>query len=199
MTVSHKKIDRRIIRSKEALKHAFMQLMSQKRFATISITEIVELANYNRGTFYTHYESKEALLDEIMSELIEDLLRSFRAPYEKTDVIRINELPAASITLFDHIYEHASIYTILLKSDVLSLVRDKMFEALKNIVTEELEHTVSDINQELMTIYSMSALLGLVFYWIENGFVYSPSYMQEQLVKMLQWRPTSAKTIKKHP
>ncbi|WP_139997519.1 TetR/AcrR family transcriptional regulator [Paenibacillus paridis] len=199
MTVSHKKIDRRIIRSKEALKHAFMQLMSQKRFATISITEIVELANYNRGTFYTHYESKEALLDEIMSELIEDLLRSFRAPYEKTDVIRINELPAASIMLFDHIYEHASIYTILLKSDVLSLVRDKMFEALKNIVTEELEHTVSDINQELMTIYSMSALLGLVFYWIENGFVYSPSYMQEQLVKMLQWRPTSAKTIKKHP
>jgi AcrR family transcriptional regulator len=199
MTISHKKIDRRIIRSKEALKHAFMQLMSQKRFATISITEIVELANYNRGTFYTHYESKEALLDEIMSELIEDLLRSFRAPYEKTDVIRINELPAASIMLFDHIYEHASIYTILLKSDVLSLVRDKMFEALKNIVTEELEHTVSDINQELMTIYSMSALLGLVFYWIENGFVYSPSYMQEQLVKMLQWRPTSAKTIKKHP
>ncbi|WP_141499890.1 TetR/AcrR family transcriptional regulator [Paenibacillus luteus] len=199
MTLSHKKIDRRIIRSKEALKQAFMQLMSQKRFAAISITEIVELANYNRGTFYSHFESKDALLDEIMSDLIEDLLRSFRAPYEKIDVFRINELPAASIMIFDHIYDHASIYTILLKSDVLSLVRDKMFEALKNIATEELEHTDSDINQELMTIYSMSALLGLVFYWIENGFVYSPSYMQEQLVKMLQWRPTSAKTIKKHP
>ena len=36
-------------------------------FSSISITEIVESANYNRGTFYTHYDNKEALLDDILT------------------------------------------------------------------------------------------------------------------------------------
>lgn len=47
------KTDRRIIRSQEALKTALLTLMSQKPFSSISITEIVELANYNRGTIFS--------------------------------------------------------------------------------------------------------------------------------------------------
>lgn len=49
-----------------------------------------------------------------------------------------------------------------------------------------------------MAVYSMNALLGLIFYWIESGFEYPPSYMQEQLVKLINWRPTEARIVKKH-
>lgn len=119
MSEKNKKIDRRIIRSKSALREALLTLMAQKTFTSISITEIVELANYNRGTFYSNYESKEALLDDIFSELIHKLLRSFRAPYEKVEVLRIHELPANSVMIFDHLYQNSAVYTVLMKSDVL--------------------------------------------------------------------------------
>ena len=66
MQTSNKRTDRRIVR-KEALKQALLSLLSQKSFSSISITEIVELANYNRGTFYTHYDNKESLLDDILT------------------------------------------------------------------------------------------------------------------------------------
>ncbi|MBD2868741.1 TetR/AcrR family transcriptional regulator [Paenibacillus arenilitoris] len=194
-----KKTDRRIVRSKSALRQALLELMGRKSFTSISITEIVELANYNRGTFYTHYETKEALLDEILSDLIGDLLRSFRAPYEKTEVFRIDELHARSVMLFDHIYRHASLYKMLFESDVLPSVREKMFVALKKISMDEFEYQDNGIDRELQSAYSINALLGLVFHWIESGFKHSPAYMQEQLVKLVNWRPTTIKTVKKQP
>ncbi|MEC0229558.1 TetR/AcrR family transcriptional regulator [Paenibacillus alba] len=195
MSEKEKKTDRRIIRSKIALREALLSLMAQKPFTSISITEIVESANYNRGTFYANYESKEALLDEITSELIHKLLQSFRAPYEHVEVFRIDELPANSVMIFEHIFEHAALYTVLLQSDVLPNLREKMFIALKQISQEELVYSDNGIDQELLSIYAIHALVGLVFHWIESGFKHSSSYMQDQLVKIINWRPTVARTV----
>ncbi|NQX58962.1 TetR/AcrR family transcriptional regulator [Paenibacillus qinlingensis] len=192
-----KKTDRRIVRSKIALREALLALMSQKPFTSISITEIVEFANYNRGTFYANYESKEDLLDDIIANLTEQLLQSFRAPYEHVEIFRIQELPAKSVMIFDHFFQNSTIYTTLMKSDVLPKLKETMFSALKKITQEELFYPDQDneIDQELLSIYSLHALLGLIFHWIESEFKYSPSYMQDQLIKLINWRPTSAKTV----
>ncbi|CAN7705520.1 TetR/AcrR family transcriptional regulator [Paenibacillus sp. LjRoot56] len=194
-----KKTDRRIVRSKIALREALLALMSQKPFTSISITEIVEFANYNRGTFYANYESKEDLLDDIIANLTGQLLQSFRAPYEHVEIFRIQELPAKSVMIFDHFFQNSSIYTTLMKSEVLPKLKENMFSALKKITQEELFYPDQDneIDQELLSIYSLHALLGLIFHWIESEFKYSPSYMQDQLIKLINWRPTSAKTVVK--
>ncbi|WP_098746066.1 TetR/AcrR family transcriptional regulator [Paenibacillus sp. EZ-K15] len=194
MQSSNKMTDRRIVRSKEALKQALLSLLSQKSFSSISITEIVELANYNRGTFYTHYDNKEALLDDILTPLMEELIASFRAPYGEADVFHIDELPANAVKIFDHIHQNADVYTALFKSDVLPLVRDKMFSALKQIAMEDLDYPRGELNHELLIIYNMHALLGLVFHWIENNFQYPVPYMRDQLVLMINWRPRSVRT-----
>lgn len=189
--------DRRVVRSKEALKQALLQLMRQKDFSAISISEIVATANYNRGTFYSHYDSKEALLDDFIEDLIQDLLMSFRAPYEHEEIFRIDELTANSVQIFEHIHQHATDYTILLRSNVTARLREKMFAALKRISLEELEYAENGIDRELMAHYSINGLLGLILYWIEGGFPYTPAYMQEQLIKMIRWHPTEAKTTRK--
>ncbi|EFM08565.1 transcriptional regulator, TetR family [Paenibacillus curdlanolyticus YK9] len=196
MPQEHAKKDRRVVRSQEALKQALLALMSQKSFDAISITEIVESANYNRGTFYAHYENKEALLDDIIDELIRKFLASFRAPYEHQDVFRINELTANSVKIFDHIHQHAELYTTLLRSNVMPNLREKMFLALKEISMDELEYPTTGVNQELLAIYSIHALLGLIFHWVESGFEQSTSYMQEQLILIIQWRPMEVKAKK---
>lgn len=196
MTEMGKKVDRRVLRSKEALKQALLHLMEQKDYDAISITEIVEQANYNRGTFYTHYENKEALLGDIMEDLIQDLLKSFRAPYEHQDIFRIDELTANSVQIFEHIYANAAVYTILLKSKVILSLKERMFQAIKQISMEELvyESADNDINPELSAVYAINALLGLIFHWIEGEFKFPPAYMQEQLILIINWRPREART-----
>ncbi|MGG1554350.1 TetR/AcrR family transcriptional regulator [Paenibacillus ferrarius] len=193
------KTDRRILRSKRALREALLALMAQKPFATISITEIVEQANYNRGTFYANYESKEALLDDVFAELIQELLQSFRAPYEKVAIFRINELQAQSVMIFQHVYANAKVYTTLLQSDVLPVLKQKMFLALKHISREELLYEATDIDPELAAVFSINALLGLLFHWIESGFQHSTAYMQEQLIKLIHYHPRDARTAIKPP
>lgn len=189
--------DRRVVRSKLALREALLSLMSNKSYSSISITEIVELAQYNRGTFYTQYENKEALLDDLISELIDELIDAYRAPYDQVDVFRIDELTANSVKIFEHIHGRKDIYETLFKSDVLPIIKEKMFSAIKKLSMEDLIHEQSEINQELLTVYSINALMGLVFHWIEGGFRYPPDYMQNQLILLLNWRPTAAKHVRK--
>lgn len=186
MRESDVKTDPRIVRSKAALREALLFLMARQPFAAVSITDIIKQASYNRSTFYTHYASKEALLEDMITETISGLLDSFRAPYAKTAMFYPHELPAHSVMIFDHIAEHSSFYTILNQSDVLPLLRQKMFVSLKTILLEELIYEEADVDLELLVVYSLHALLGLIFHWIEGGLVQSPSYMQEQLVKILK-------------
>jgi AcrR family transcriptional regulator len=187
------KIDPRILRSKAALREALLHMMAEKPFASVAITDIVKKAKYNRATFYANYGSKDELLDDMISEKIEDLLQSFRAPFEKLSVFFPQEIHAHSVLIFDHIARNAEFYTVLIKSDVLPALREKMFVSLKKILMEEMLYESGDVDQELLVIYSLSALLGLIFHWIESGFVYAPSYMQEQLVKIIKQSPTGTK------
>lgn len=57
------KVDRRITKSQEAIKKALIELMSEKSFDDITIQDIADRANVNRGTIYLHYLDKFDLLD----------------------------------------------------------------------------------------------------------------------------------------
>ncbi|MDQ6421929.1 TetR/AcrR family transcriptional regulator [Paenibacillus sp. LHD-117] len=197
--MAQKENDRRVARSKAALKEALLSLMERKSFSAISITEIVETANYNRGTFYSHFENKDALLAEVISELIDELIASFREPYEHVEIFRVDELGAQSVTIFEHIFARREVYSTLFRGDTLPIIKEKMFSAIRRISAEDLVYPEADttINPELRMVYSLHALMGLVFHWIEGGFAYTPAYMQDQLVQLIHWRPTAAKTVRR--
>ena len=61
--------DRRVKYTKMVLKQGLLDLMVNNPISKISIKEICELADVNRGTFYKHYNDQYHLLDEIQSEL----------------------------------------------------------------------------------------------------------------------------------
>ncbi|MDQ8737012.1 TetR-like C-terminal domain-containing protein [Paenibacillus sp. LHD-38] len=93
--------------------------------------------------------------------------------------------------IFNHIAQHATIYTTLATSDVLHILKEKMFVSLKQTIMEELLHEAHDLDQELLVVYTLHELLGLIFHWIESDFAHSAAYMQEQLVKILLHRPSN--------
>ena len=49
--------DRRIRKSQQAIKTAFIDLLHKYDFndVTVTVQQITDLADINRGTFYTHY------------------------------------------------------------------------------------------------------------------------------------------------
>ena len=67
------KMDRRIIKTKEAIKLAYTQLLQEQLSSKITITEIAKRANIDRKTFYLHFESTEAVMEEILKDNLLEL------------------------------------------------------------------------------------------------------------------------------
>lgn len=66
-----KKEDRRTRKTKGQIKVALIELMAQKDLSKISVTELAERADINRGTFYLHYYDVYDVLAQIQNDFIE--------------------------------------------------------------------------------------------------------------------------------
>jgi len=71
-----KKVDPRIKRTHQLLQKAFVELMQEKGFQSITVQDIAERATVNRVTFYAHFEDKYELLEHTIREMICQRLRS---------------------------------------------------------------------------------------------------------------------------
>lgn len=69
--MAEKKEYRSAVRSRRFIRQAFMELLREKRFEKITVTDIVSRADINRSTFYAHYADVKALIEEIRNEIIE--------------------------------------------------------------------------------------------------------------------------------
>lgn len=67
------KVDRRILKTQESLKKAVIELMAVKNFDDITIQDIADQANVNRGTIYLHYQDKYDLLDKLIESHMNEL------------------------------------------------------------------------------------------------------------------------------
>lgn len=60
-------------RTRARIKAAFAQLLTQKSFAAITISDICRTSDITVGGLYFHFASQDELLDEVMREYSEDL------------------------------------------------------------------------------------------------------------------------------
>ena len=64
-------MDRRVKKSRAAIYQAFITLLNQKSYECLTVQEIIDLADVGRSTFYAHFETKEALLEEMCQDLFQ--------------------------------------------------------------------------------------------------------------------------------
>ena len=76
--------DRRARRSRKLLKQSLLELMKEKSFSEISVRDIAEGADMNRGTFYLHYSGTAELLQSVETELLEELQALIEAHLQET-------------------------------------------------------------------------------------------------------------------
>ena len=68
-----KKEDRRVRRTKKMLTQALTQLLQEKQINEITVKELTDLADMNRGTFYLYYKDIFDMLEKIEDGLFEAL------------------------------------------------------------------------------------------------------------------------------
>lgn len=72
------KHDTKFINTKKKIQSGFLSMLNKKNFDDISITDICQEANINRGTFYNHYKTTYYLLNDLMKNTYESFNNSMR-------------------------------------------------------------------------------------------------------------------------
>lgn len=71
------KTDLRVERTQKNIRRSFVDLLLERSFQDISVKDIAQRAEINRKTFYSYYENKEILYDEIVTDVFNDLCGCF--------------------------------------------------------------------------------------------------------------------------
>ena len=188
------KIDRRIQRTRLALRTALLELLKHKNYDDISLEEITEQANVGRATFYLHYKDKEDLILEQFSEMANERAETLsEIPF--SDWFPADDSPESKspkhisprplLMVFQHIKEHSDLYYILLKSSKSS----RTYERIRKIITEAIVGFVQNklandpipilfkVPVEFFAAYFSGAMLSSADWWLEEGMHYSPEEM----------------------
>jgi AcrR family transcriptional regulator len=171
------KVDRRVQKSQEAIKNAFIELMSEKSFDHITIQDISDRANVGRRTIYDHYMDKYDLLEKLIEEHINELRKLCESASE-LDFVEGN------LIWFEYFERNYSFFSTMLASKGAPAFRNHFLE----FVIEELEgevYVTQGINQglskDLILKFFGAAIVETAIAWITNGLSEPSKVVAEQI------------------
>lgn len=197
-------MDRRILRTREAIQDALIELIEEKGFEAISIKDIAIRANINRGTFYLHYHDKFDLLEQTEDEIIESMKKILMEyGWQNFEESAISEEPIPVIvTLFEYIKSRARVMHA-----ILGLKANPGFQGrLKKAIESNLfnmgvftQKSAGDllVPGEYLISYVAAAHMGVVQAWLANGCRETPREIAVILGRMSFHGPFQAVRYKK--
>ena len=151
--------------TKQAIETAFLQLLNEKPLNKISVRDIVEKCGINRNSFYYHYQDLPALLEEIVREDTEAIIRKY-----------------PNVSSIVECYDALTEFVTTRRRAIMHIYRSvnrEMFETYLMQVSEYFVRSYVDtalVNQEIpqedrQTIidYYKCVGFGLVIDWLNNG------------------------------
>jgi len=184
-TMGDNHMDRRIRRSRKSINETILHLLTKKKFEDITVTEIVNKADINRSTFYAHYLDKEDLIETIMEETLASIQQQMYQLFKHEDHVEYySSIYSNIIGIFEFIYEEQTVFTAMSNSNLRHIFQNGLYDTFVTFAEQQLvyhheHHYPLDIN--LYIHFSMSALVGVIFRWISDGFPYTPKELTEQL------------------
>jgi AcrR family transcriptional regulator len=153
--------DARAVRTREALRNAFLELLGQKPLEKITIQDICQTAGIGYTTFFRHHPTKEALLDELAAKEIAHLI-GLTVPIAESENVH-----AAGIALFNYVSEHRKLWSALLTGGAEAAMRSEFLRLSRQIAA-----TRTPVNAwppaDISTILVVSSTVELVSWWLQQ-------------------------------
>lgn len=155
--------DRRVRRTRLALRDALLSLLPQRGWDDVSVQEICERADVGRSTFYMHYQGKEQLLADGFEDL-ENLLRQQASTLRRTQA---EPFPFVR-GLMQHVYEERKLFRALIGRGSSQVVQVRFRKLVAKLVEEGLiNHANPGWQRDATASYVAGALVELLSWWVD--------------------------------
>lgn len=186
MDNSTQRTDPRIIRTRQLLRDAFIELLQEMDIEKISVNRLAERATINRVTFYLHYRDIPDMLEKMANDMIEDIHQVLEDTKLHSNSAEEEDWPML-VNLLEHISKHAKFYKVILAINRTTIFSDHLLKLLAKLVKERLERTESEsqlvaanIQKDIAIWYASSALIGTIVAWLRNDMPYTPLFLANQ-------------------
>ena len=182
---TEKKEDRRVRRTKKLLTQALTQLLREKQINEITVKELTDLADMNRGTFYLYYKDMFDMLEKIEDGMFE-ALDAIVSLHEHDDVSQ--QTKPILLDLFRFIQDNQEMCRVLLSPHgdmnflhrLNEVVREKCLKAWPNIRKEKGE---ADFDYHYSFVVFGCA--GIIRAWVNRNCSESAEKMAEMAYGMI--------------
>jgi hypothetical protein len=154
-------IDRRIARTRLALRDALLELLAVKCWDDIGIHEICTHANVGRSTFYIHFQGKDELLLESMNDLKSFLISN--PPSSRKGGFHLLH------GLLDHIAEQRTVFKALIGRRGGQSVISRFKELTRQLIELEFKQRgMSAAKNQWLTHYLTGGMVDLMSWWVDS-------------------------------
>ena len=163
------KEDRRMRRTQKMLKDSLIELMTERDFKNISVKDITERADLNRGTFYNHYTDTYDLLQKMESDVLadfQDMIDNFLCSSKNGSLMPI------LLPVIQYIEENVKIARILFENSASSDFAYRFHQLISDNGTAIFKKQypgIDDVSLSYFIEFITFGLTGVLRCWINNG------------------------------
>ena len=187
-------MDRRQKKTKKAIYEAFTKLLEKKSFSNITVQEIIDEADIGRSTFYSHFETKDDLLNDICNGIFEHVfsenlskekshdfsIANSNLDYCKSDnkhltrqTLRQKELINKITHILYHFQDNKSYIKPILSCESGEIFMRYFKEHIEKLFKSELKKQSSKIPESYLLNHMVCDFAETVRWWMKNE-NYSP-------------------------
>ena len=177
---------RSAVRSRRLIRQAFLELLRQKPYEKITVTDIVTAADINRSTFYAHYPDVRGLVEEIVGEAINHST-------ELADSLNIREFLSDPMPFLRELTSYGTdnqeLYTLLCRSEFAQ----RQMEQLKRTLIDSSMHSPafpesvrSSTEFRIHISFFVGGVLSLYVMWLQGELDCSVEDITNQLSQLIQ-------------
>ena len=129
-----KNLNHSSVKTKNLIRNTFAELIKEhKELSKVTVSELVKIADINRGTFYNHYDSIYDVAEELEAEIISVLLKDTKKLNSLEDIFEYLDKVKA------YLEENEDLYRLLLSSKEPQLFLEK----LTRLILEKIYNSIN--------------------------------------------------------
>lgn len=165
MATTKPRLDRRIVRSRNAILSAFERLLMEKPLADITVSAIAREANVDRKTFYVHFGTVDGLLDAIAVDVVEMIVDSVEKTLSSMGSDTNERALGAAVSFFKTVNEALCNNLVLNRQSIENIPLDDFMARLRVPLEREIAERdllPEGLKDEMFDYYLAFLLSGII-------------------------------------
>lgn len=163
-------MDRRQLKTRKAIFHAFRTLLEKKRYDHITVQDIIDEADVGRSTFYAHFETKDLLLNAMCGELFCHIFENDPCPWTG----KYSDLEGKLSHTLWHIRESRNDLSSLLLSDSSEVFMNYFKNHLRTMFEMHIHEFQTDVPEDFLLNHLVCSFAEAVKWWMKQNMKTSP-------------------------